>query len=365
MVDYTDPSEFEDFAHSILLGHRMIYPTLDTRTESILIRWLTRMGMVDATNLVVTERGKIYGHDLETTYYEWFHSSGEGDSGELDKSFQIDNKESSVLRMSQIGSKPVIFLHDVPDPYSTNSDRLLLRLVFEFGVLACDEMEILIHCISDDDSFPNDFWLIKNGEDSVLGRGTGSLLKSLKRGQRFIYVFANLIHQATIVEGSRTQDGLSVRLTGYFSCSERVPYADSISQLRHKISPVLSVLGMSEKFEKAARDSTELNVNLGQKIGKGHNADSPYDSFQISPTGVLRGTLYKNSQKVIALIVTRPPFLSGNIPWLRGVSPWLVYCAGGTLDSDLLEGLGFQFQRLAILELENVVLAQVMLTPSS
>jgi hypothetical protein len=326
------------------------------------------MGMIDAGNLVATERGKIYGSDLETTYREWFHSNSlEESKGELDKSFQIDSKESSVLRISQRGSKPVIFLHDVPDPYRTNSDRLLLRLVLDFGILTFEGMEVLIHCISDDDSFPNDFWLIKNDEDSLLGRGTGHLLKSLKRGQRFIYVFANLVHQATVVEGMRTQDGLNVRLTGYFSCSERVPYADSISQLRHKINPVLSVLGMSEKFEKAARDSTELKVNIGRewRIRKGPKANRPPDSFQISPTAVLRGTIYRIPQKVIMLVATVPPLLSESIPWLRGISPWLVYCSGGTLDTDLREGLRFRFQRLAILELENVVLAQVMLAPSS
>src|SRR5437773_802613 len=114
MVDYTDPSEFEDFAHSILLGHRLIYPTPKARTKSILLQWLACMGMIDAKSLIVTERGEIYGHDLETTYFGWFHFHREGHRDELDEFFQVNGGESPILRMSQSGSKPVIFLYSVP-----------------------------------------------------------------------------------------------------------------------------------------------------------------------------------------------------------------------------------------------------------
>jgi|SRR6266568_3672803 len=367
MVDYTDPSEFEDFAHSILLGDRLIYPIPKARTKSIFLQWLARMGMIDPTGLV-TERGKIYGHDLETTYFDWFHFDRERYRDELDKAFEVDGRESPMLRMNQSGSKPVIFLYDVPDPFVTDSDdELMLRLRYEFGLLAGEEAEVLVRCISDEDTLPNDFWLIQSGENWVLGRGIEQLLKSVGLGQSFIYVFANLQQHATLVEGTRTQNGLEVRLTVYFSCSEQIPYADSITQLRHKLNPILSVLGMTKEFARATQDSIEVKVNSGRewKKRKGPEANSPRVSFQITPTAILRKTLHSESQKVIALVAMNPPSFSESIPWLRGVSPWLVYCAGGTLDSDLSNGTRFHFQRLAILELDNVVLAQVMLSPTT
>jgi hypothetical protein len=366
MVDYTDPSEFEDFAHSILLGGRMMYPAPKARTKSIFLQWLVRMGMLDATNLIVTKRGKIYGHDLETTYFGSFHFDREGYRDKLDKSFQVDGRESPILLMNQTGSKPVIFLYSVPDPYVTDSDdKLMLRLRIEFGLLGDEEAEVLVHCISDEDTFPNDFWLIHGRENWLLGRGLEQLLKSIGLGERFFYVFANLDQHATLVEGKRKKNGLEVRLTVYISCSEQIPYADSVSQLRHKLNPILSVLGMTKEFERAAKESIEVKVNSGRewKSRKDPEEKSQRESFQIEPTAILRTTMRGESQKIIALIATKPPPVSESIPWLRRVSPWLVYCSGGTLDSDLGQGVRFHFQRLAILELDNIVLAQVMLSP--
>jgi hypothetical protein len=366
MVDYTDPSEFEDFAHSILLDHRMIYPTPKARTKSIFLQWLVRMGMIDATSLIATKRGKIYGHDLETTYFGWFHSFRERYRDKVDRSFQVDGRESPVLVMNQTGAKPVIFLYDVPDPFVIDTnDRLMLRLRFEFGLLGDEEAEVLVRCISDQDTLPNDFWLIQSGENWLLGRGLEQLLRSIALRQSFFYVFANLEQHATLVEGTRTQDGLELRLTVYFSCSEFTPYADSVSQLRHKLNPILSVLGMAKEFERAAKDSIEVKVNSGRewKIREDPEEKSWREPFQIEPTAILQKTFRSESQKIIALVAITPPSLSQRIPWLRRVSPWLVYCSGGTLDSDLGKGTRFRFQRLAILELDNVVLAQVMLAP--
>jgi len=325
------------------------------------------MGMIDATSLIVTKRGKIYGHDLETTYSDWFHSVRKGYRDELDKSFRVDGREHPILTMNQTGSKPVIFLYDVPDPFVTDSDdKLMLRLRFEFGLLGDEEVEVLVRCISDEDTLPNDFWLIQSRENWLLGRGLEQLLKSIALRQNFFYVFANLDQHATLVGGTRIQNGLEISLTVYFSCSERIPYADSISQLRRRLNPILSVLGMAKKFESAAKDSIEVNVNSGRewKSHKGLEVESRPESFQIEPTAILRKTLRSESEKIIALVATKPPSLSERIPWLRGVTPWLVYCSGGTLDSDLRKGFRFHFQRLAILELDNVVLAQVMLAPS-
>ncbi len=368
MVDYTDPSEFEDFAHSILLGHRLIYPTPKARTKSILLQWLASMGMIDAKSLIVTERGEIYGHDLETTYFGWFHFDREGHRDELDEFFQVNDGESPILRMNQSGSKPVIFLYSVPDPFVTDSDdKLMLRLRYEFGLLGCEELEVLVRCISDEDNFPNDFWLLKGGENWLLGRGIEHLLKSIGLDQHFVYVFANLEQHATVLEGRRTRNGLELRLTVYFSCSEQIPYADSISQLQNKLYPILSVLGIAKEFESAAKNSIEVKVNSGREWTrhKGPEEDSRRVSFQIVPTATLRKTFRNESQKIIALFATKPPSFSQSIPWLRGVSPWWVYCTGGTLDSDLHKGLRFHFQRLAILELDTVVLAQVMISPAT
>ncbi len=322
--------------------------------------------MINATNQTATERGKVYGHDLETTYFGWFHSNRGGYRDRVDKSFQVDGRQTPILPMNQTGSKPVIFLFDVPDPFVTDlDDKLMLRIRCEFGSLGDEEAEVLVRCISDDDTLPNDFWLIQSGENWLLGRGLEQLLKSVSLGQSFFYVFANLEQHATLVEGKRRQTGLELRLTVYFSRSEYIPYADSISQLRHKLNPILSVLGMTKEFERAAQDSIEVKVNSGRewKSPKGPEVRSPRESFQIEPTAILRMTMRGESQKVIALIATKPPPVSESIPWLRRVSPWLVYCSGGTLDSDLGKGVRFHFQRLAILELDNVVLAQVMLSP--
>jgi hypothetical protein len=365
MVDYTDPSEFEDLAHSRLLGHKMIYPSRSGRAKSVMVKWLVRMGMLDPDTLKPTEKGVIYGHDLETTYSEWFHPNRNDYRDELERTFRTGKSISPVLHMRQTGSKPVVFLFHVPDPYITDADQqVMLKLHHDFGSLNLEEFELLVRSISDDDNYPTDFWLVAKGEYSLLGRGMPQLLKRVGKHGRFLYVFANIEQHATIVEGRRVDGQLRVALNVYFSCSERIPYADSIAQLRSKIQPILTVLGQEQKFEEAVASAAEIRVNTGEEW-ESHRVpeDGPnLATFQITPTALLKRTFNRRSRKIIALVVTKPPPVSKRIPWLGGVSPWLVYCGGGTLDSDLEKGARFMFHRLVILELDEAVLCEAMIS---
>lgn len=107
--------------------------------------------------------------------------------------------------------------------------------------------------------------MLPKGAEALLGRGTEGLFKCLRKTNRFLYAFTNNVQHATVLEGSATKGKFETKLTAYFTCSERVPYADSISQLRYKMRPILSTLRQLEAFEGNVNAPVEVKVNEGQE----------------------------------------------------------------------------------------------------
>lgn len=364
MVDLIRPSEFEDFAHSYILSHPRIYPTLPMTTELSLRHWLVRTGMINGSTLRPNHRGKIYGLDLEATYGSWFHPGRESFRDNLDRFFLMQGRKTLTLTMDQRGPKPVAFFYHIPAPYLTESEELLmLRLQFDFGNLTRDEFGILGHCISDNDSYPNEFWLVPKGRKSLLGLDDDGLFSKMREGDHVLHLFTNIDQHAIVIEAKRSRETYETTLSAYFTRSERIPYADSLLQLRYKIKPMLLALNRQVEFENAVRKSMEVKLNSGEEWTKHpvHEFGSAYPPFEIDPRGELRRTLGTPSRKIIALVATRPPPYARSIPWLGKASPWLIYHSHGTLDSDLDKGAKFLLHP-KILELDQVVLSEVVIT---
>lgn len=320
--------------------------------------------MLDESTSAPNQKGKLYGLELESTYEGWFHANW-SDREELDRDFQIDERSSPVLTIKETGTKPILFLYNIPNPYIRGKDQeLMLRIGHEFGILAQDELDFLIHCLSVEDNYPNDFWLILRKTKSLLGRTPHNLLKFIRKGEQFINVFSNLEQHATVIKATLSSEGFNTLVEGYFTRSEGMPYADSIVQLGYKLRPILTILNQNGAWRKDIEQASEIEISRSMEDNpiNARTLRLSYGPFGLTPKGILRRSFGTRSRKIIALVAIDPPSFSSRIKWLNHVSPWLVYAAGGTVDSYFEKGKRFRIRRLKILELENVILSQLVLS---
>ena len=368
MVELFWPSVFEDFAYATILKHAPLHGPLHKNQEESLKQSLARLGMIERDGSP-SRKGAMFARELQQTYPSLAKS--DPDDERLDDFFLIDGRPVSLLPVQQKGPKPVLFQYSIPDPVIEGDGReLLFHLSHNFTTLSRELFDLLSLSLYDNDSYPNDFWLVQRGKESFLGRTITRLHEEVQPGDRFVCALTNRNVHALLIHGVvESNREYAAKLDVYASRAEGLPYVDLVKAITYKLKPLLRILGQEDAFDLSKRRGMEAEVNQFKNLPRYRRLRDPYAEpishelppFYLKPVGTMK-IRFVGRRPIIGIFAMKQPSFANRIPLLASASPWFAYVGHGTLDDDLVGRKLFRFWHVRILELDEVILSTLVVS---